>query len=187
MIEHADRVIEILGRGLPAVVAAQALGISESRISQIASDPEIAAKISERRFALQQRYNDLDDKYDEVERQLLDKLSQSLVFIQRPGEIVRSLQIINGAKRRGAAAPEQGAVTQQIVNVILPQQTAERFTVTVNAANQVVRAGEQTLLTMPSAQVSNLLQEHKLNDNRTESRPRPGSRNAIATIEASEL
>lgn len=154
-----EKIIDLLGRNNSAVVVAQALGVTESYVSQIASDPEAAARISELRFASMQKYNDLDDKYNDIEDKLLDKLKESLVFVQRPGELVKSLQVINAAKRRGQTSPDINPVRQTIVSIVLPTQLVQRFT--VNAANQVIKAGEQTLLTMPSAQVGSLLGIHQ--------------------------
>lgn len=178
------KVIELLSLGYPAIVVANATGLSESRISQIASEPAAAEEISAARFSALQKHNTLDNRYDELESKLLDKLEQSLCFIQRPGEIVKSLQVINAAKRKGVAAPETATTMhQRIVNVILPSPILPQFT--VNAANQVIQAGEQTLLTMASQKVGELL-----NDKSQTSRQPAGSRitgTTLKSIEASSL
>lgn len=186
-----EKVISLLGKGLPPVVVANATGISESRVSQIAAEPEAAAEIAELRFANLQVYSDLDDGYNRLEKKLLTKLEDSLCFIQRPGEIVKSLQIVNAAKRRGAESPTNGAIHQQVVTVVLPTQVVRTFT--TDAANQVVQAGEQTLLTIQSSNVAKLLPTPELkqgvtqNDLNRTTRPRPGSNAALAVINAEDL
>ena len=149
-----SRVIALLGQGHPAVTVAASLGISESRISQIASEPEAAAEIAAMRFQHLQKFNDLDDRYLTVEEKLLQKLDDSMVFLQRPMEIARALQIVNQAKRRGQEAPEQTTVHQNIVNISMPTQILQKFM--VNGSNQVVQVGEQMLLTMPSNKIGAL-------------------------------
>lgn len=180
-----EKVINLLGKGLPATMVASATGLTESRISQIAAEPEAAQEIAELRFRNLQQYSDLDDGYNDIERELQKKFKESLIFIQRPGEIARSLQIINAAKRRGADAPTNGVVHQAVVNVILPTQIVRQFT--VNAANQVVQAGEQSLVTIQSGNVAKLLPEVLQNDIDRTPRPRTGSPLAIATIKAEDL
>lgn len=151
------QIISLLGQGHPATTVASALGITESRVSQVASEPEAAAEIANLRYSTLQKYNETDNHYQSLENKLLDKLEQSLVFIQRPMEIARTLQIINGAKRRGQESPQQ-IVHQNIVNITLPAQLLQRFT--VDGANQVVQVGEQTLLTIPSNKVGALANDY---------------------------
>ena len=162
-----DKIIALLGQGHPAAIVAQSLGVSESRISQIASEPEVSAQISALRFESLQKFSDLDTKYLSVEEKLLDKLENSLIFLQRPMEIARALQIVNKTKRRGAESPMATTVQQNIVNISMPTQVLQKFT--VNGQNQVVQVGSQTLLTLPSQKVSSLMKE-KINDSTTEKR-----------------
>ena len=163
-----ERVIALLGQGHPAVTVAASLGISESRVSQIASEPAAQARISELRFQSLQKFNALDDKYLSVEETLLQKLESSMMFLQRPLEIARTLQIINAAKRRGQESPEQATIHQNIVNISMPTQVLQKFT--VNGQNQVVQIGSQTLLTLPSNKVSELVRGAQENDLRPEKR-----------------
>lgn len=173
------KVITLLGQGYPPVTVASSLGITESRVSQIASEPEAAAEIQSLRFNALQKYNDLDSKYLSVEEALLAKLESSLIFLQRPMEIARALQIVNGTKRRGQESPETTQITQNIVNISMPSQVLQKFI--VNGANQVVQAGEQTLLTIPSNQMGALA-----NDLSTKERLPAGTR-AISKITATDL
>ena len=75
----------------------------------------------------------------------------------RPHEIARTLQIVNGAKRRGAGAPERQQPTH-VIALNLPTTIQNRFT--LNSPNQVVRVGVQDLVTIPSAAVPKLLEKH---------------------------
>ena len=78
-------------------------------------------------------------------------------MLLRPAEIARTLQIVNGAKRRGVGAIREQGPTH-IIALNLPLAIQNKFT--VNSSNQVVSAGTQVLVTMPSAAVPRLLESH---------------------------
>ena len=71
-----------------------------------------------------------------------------LPMMYRPMEVLRAIQVINAAKRRGASAPEQVTINNTVINLNLPKHQMQRFI--QNSQGQVVQAGEQTLLTMNS-------------------------------------
>lgn len=143
-----DRAMKLLGSGLAQETVALTLGVSPSYISQLMAQEEFAAQVLELRFLSLQKHNERDSALDSLEDSLIEKLRSSLAFCVRPMEIVKAFQVINGAKRRGASAPEQISHQNNIVTVILPTQVIQK--ITVNAQNQAIRAGEQELITMQS-------------------------------------
>lgn len=143
-----ERALTLLGSGLGPEAVATAVGISVSRISQLLSDPEFAAQVSERRFENLQKHNQRDNDYDDIEDRLIKQLSDVLPLMMRPMEILKAIQVINGAKRRGQSAPESITNQQTVVNIVLPTAMIRQFE--VNANNQVIKAGAQELLTMQS-------------------------------------
>ena len=79
-------------------------------------------------------------------------------------EILKAVQVLNAAKRRGSSAPTNTTTQQTIVNLTLPASITQRFAVNVN--NQVVSVGnedgsQQTLVTIQS---SNMLAAAKLKE-----------------------
>lgn len=148
-----ERALILLGQGtISSEEVAAACGVSPSRISQLLSDVDFAEKVSLLRYENLQKHNARDATYDDIEDKLLDKLKKSLPMMFRPMEILKAIQTINGAKRRGHSAPETIVNQQTIVNLLLPSQITQKFTTNVN--NQVVSVGteesEQSLLTMQS-------------------------------------
>lgn len=147
-----ERALILLGQGINSEAVAAACGVSASRISQLLSQEEFAEKVSLLRYENLQKHNFRDSAYDTLEDALLEKLAHSvrMNMIFRPMEIIKAIQTINGAKRRGHSAPETIVNQQTIVNLILPSQITQKFTTNVN--NQVVSVGsdgeEQALLTM---------------------------------------
>ena len=143
-----ERALKLLGAGVSAESTAAALGVTPSRISQMLADDVFANAVVEARFQHLQKHNERDASYDEVEDLLLAKLKKSLPFILKPDQILNALKTINGAKRRGQSNPETIGAQSTIVQVVLPNIIAQKFT--VNISNQVVKAGEQDLLTIQS-------------------------------------
>jgi hypothetical protein len=143
-----QRALTLLGSGIGAESVAAALGVTPGRISQLLSNEEFAAEVAGLRYKTLQEHNVRDSKYDSLEDRLLEKLERSLGLLMKPEAILKAIATINNAKRRGQSAPQQVANTQNIVNIVMPAVLAEKFT--INTDNQVIRAGEQELMTMPS-------------------------------------
>jgi len=152
-----DRALSLLGSGVPAVSVAAALGVTESRISQLLASPVFTEKVSELRYESLQSYTKRDASYDTLEDKLLLKLEKSLAYMIKPGEILKAIQVVNGATRRGAKAASDSTVSSaNIVNIVLPTIITQKFQ--TNTKNQVIKAGTQELLTLPAHQ---LLKETK--------------------------
>ena len=153
---NIERALSLLGSGVSAEATAAALGVSASRISQLLADEEFANKVAEIKYKKLKSYTERDNKYDEIEDRLLDKLTRSIPLIIKPRDILQSLKVINDAKRRGQQEIEPAVQVNQLVSIVLPQAITENFTVNIN--NQVIKAGNQELLTIPSG---NLLKRHE--------------------------
>lgn len=154
-----ERALILLGQGLSPESVAAAVGVSVSRVSQLLSDPEFAGKVAEARFESLAKHNTRDNKYDSLEDTLIDKLSDCIPYMMRPMEILKSIQVVNQAKRRGASAPEQLLSQQTVVQLVLPTQIFQNFTTNIN--NQVIKAGSQDLVTVQSGAMNSLLAQMK--------------------------
>lgn len=143
-----ERIISLLGTGVAPEQVASALGVTPSYVSQMLSDPAITAQVAELRYEHLQKHNARDNEYDELEDQLVARLKDLMPLMVRPMEVLKSIQVINAAKRRGQSAPQALVASQNIVQITVPTQIINRFT--TNVQNQVIKAGEQELLTMQS-------------------------------------
>lgn len=151
-----EKALKLLGSGISTDQVACALGVSPSRISQLLAQEYFSEKVSALRYENLSKHNDRDSHYDRLEDTLIGKLEKSLPLMMRPETILGAIKVINGAKRRGAAAPDMVNTNSPVVNLIMPNIIAQKFTTNLN--NQVVQAGDQSLLTMPS---NNLLRQMK--------------------------
>lgn len=143
------RALSLLGSGVSTEQTAAALGVTPSAISQLLADQEFADQVAHLRYENLQSHNRRDDKYNDLEDDLLKKLKENLSLIMRPEQIMRALAMVNNAKRRGQSAPEQVSESATILTLVLPTQIVQKFE--TNANNQVISTGEQSLHTMPSS------------------------------------
>lgn len=144
-----ERAMKLLGAGISADQVASALGVTPSYISQLLATESFSSLVSEARYNNLQKHNARDSALDSLEDKLIEKMDRSLPLMTKPESIMRALQIVNAAKRRGASAPNSIVNSQNIVNIILPQKITQKFT--TNVHNQVISAGTQNLLTIQSA------------------------------------
>lgn len=142
-----ERAISLLGQGIPAVAVANALGVSESLISQIVSAN--GEQIAELRYQNLSQHTERDNNYNALEDKLIKKLDEALPLMYKPMDVLRAISVVNSAKRRGATAPEQLPATQAVIQISLPTKIVQHITTNIN--NQVVSAGTQDLVTMQSA------------------------------------
>lgn len=158
-----ERALVLLGQGIGPEIVAAAVGVSVSRISQLVSDPEFAAAIADLRFKNLSKHNERDNRYDALEDTLLEKLEALTPMMFKPGEVVNALTRINAAKRRGSSTPESILGTKEVVALTMPISVIQQFNqnFSVNVHNQVIKAGEQDLVTVQSVRMQDLLTQSR--------------------------
>ena len=142
------KILQMLGNGLSNDIVATAAGVSVSYISQLLSEESFAMQVTQKRFDNLQANTIRDNQYDDIEDKLIEKMRDLLPMMYRPMEVLRAIQVINAAKRRGASAPEQVTINNTVINLNIPRHQMQRFTKSIDG--QVVQAGDQTLVTMSS-------------------------------------
>lgn len=141
-----QKAIKLLGSGLSPGTVATAIGVSESRISQLMSQDDFAAEVTQLRFENLQKHNELDSLYDSMEAKVAKNVEEMLPLITRPADLLKLMSTLNSMKRKGQSAPEQMTHQNTVVNLLMPVQITQKFTTNVN--NQVIQAGDQTLQTI---------------------------------------
>lgn len=152
---HAARLISYLTAGVTPSEAARALGITPGAVTQLMQTPEVSSELEKLREEQVKRSTELDHKYDTIEAKLLEQLERTVPLLLRPGEIANVLTRINQAKRRGVAHQATSA-PPRVLQLNLPVAIQNRFV--VNSSNQVITAGAQDLVTIPSSGVPKLLE-----------------------------
>ena len=159
-----ERALSLLGQGCGPELVASAIGVSVSRISQLLSTPEFAEKVAELRFASLARHNERDQRADRIEDMLLEKLENVIPYITDPMKLVAAYTRINAAKRRGSSSPDAITTQTQVVALNIPSVVINQHVkqdITVNINNQVIKAGNQDLVTVQSASMEKLLARSK--------------------------
>lgn len=160
-----DRALVLLGAGIGGEAVANALGVTPARISQLLAEQPFSDAVSTLRYENLQKHNNRDASYDSIEDRLLEKLETNLSFILKPRDLLQAISVINNAKRRGQSSPDQVVNQQNIVTLILPTIITEKFTVNIN--NQVTRAGEQELHTLPASALLKNVEDASLKRQKT--------------------
>lgn len=150
-LEMKDRVMELLGAGVSQEATASALGVSASYISQLMADEQFSKGVAELRFKQLQAHTVRDNRYDELEDKLLTRMEQSLPMMIKPNEILRAMQVVNAAKRRGSHAVELPTGQHQQVVLNMPVKLVQKFTTNIN--NQVIAVEGQDLITVSPQQL----------------------------------
>jgi hypothetical protein len=158
-----DRALKLLGAGVSPEQTAIALGVSPSRISQLVNDPEFSAKVAEKRFESHTKLNDIDERYEDIEIRLQEKLKDMLTWMTNPGQVLAAIRVINGTQRRGQKSVEAAQEQRQTVSLNMPTMILQNFTLNVN--NQVIKAGDQELITVQSHKMKELLNESRKEPN----------------------
>jgi len=146
-----SRALALLGKGIPPSAVASALGVDPSRITQLLADDGFAAQVVEAKFESLSKHATRDLSIDALEDMLLDKLKETLPFMTRPMEILKSFSVVNAAKRRSLAASDNVTQQQTIVQLNIPAILVQKFS--QNIHNQVTQVGQQSLITIQSSQL----------------------------------
>lgn len=150
-----ERALNLLGQNVPAAQVAMAIGVSESMISQLVSNPEFSAKVFERRYKTLLNHTNRDSVYDDIESQLANKLKDLLPLMLRPMEVLKAISVINSVKRRGQVGDAASISSREVTTIVMPVQVIQHFTKNVN--NQIITAGGKDLTTVQSGRMTDLL------------------------------
>ena len=152
-----DKIIEMLGRGIPAIQVASAVGCEDSYISQLMSDEAIALRVSELKAVHFSHYVEQDARLDSAEEKALSRLTHLVDFITKPGEAARVYATLNAARRRTTDHVGQGNAPAQTVILELPEASRVRFT--MSSDRQVVEIEGRSLTTMPAKSLAAQLEQ----------------------------
>ena len=172
----------MLGRGIPAIQVAAAVGCDDSYISQLLSSEEISLQVQVLRAEHFSEFMEQDARVDTAESAALARVETLIPFITRPAEAVRVYAVLNAAKRRTADARQSGVAPAQTVVLDMPEAARVRFTLT--ADRQVIEIEGRSMTTMPARSLASQLEQR--NAARLLSAPIPARLN-MAMIKPSEI
>lgn len=149
-----SRALELLGAGFTQAQTASAIGVEESRISQLMAREDFRAAVSEKKYAALNKHNKMDEDLDRIESKLTARLEKVLPLMLKPEQVMKGLQIVNAAKRRGAGVSQNVAPNLTVIALTIPQRAITQFAKT--AENTIVEIDGTSLLPLQSSKMSEL-------------------------------
>ena len=151
-----ERIVEMLSAGIRPTNVAEAVGVTESYISQIAE--ECKDQILAARATRTSQHIQHDLTLDTVEDRALGRLSQVLNTVTDPMKLAGVFKVLNGAKRRHESLGNQQS-TATVVELELPQ--IAKVAIRMNTQKQVIEVGGRSMITMQSTAVEKMLERRK--------------------------
>lgn len=153
-----EKILDLLGAGVPQVQVATAVGVDESYVSQLMAEDWFRGAVQERRAAHAVESIEHDEKIDSIERRAWERIDKLLPLETNLMKLLKVAQVANAAKRKSevAVASTQPAT---IVNIALPQSALVQFKMTSD--KQVIEIEGRSMNTMPSHVVQSKLREKK--------------------------
>jgi hypothetical protein len=187
MIDKAKG-LQLLGAGLGPVDVGKALGCDPSFVSQWLMEEDFRQQVLVLRIQSLQASTERDKRIDAIEDTLIEKLKDAMPYMVKTREILQAFAVLNGAKRRGAQVTGDLNLTQNIVQITLPETARKTYFPTVNAQGEVVQVGDRVTVTKP---LNALLEERlkkrientedvSFQENKDDSHERPEAERATA-------
>lgn len=165
------RILRLLAQGLAPSVVASAVGCEPSYISQLLADPVFENELKDLKYSILTEATDRDDKINKLEDKMIDRIASDVehnpVAFRNTMERVRALSLVNALKRRGAGADinSSGQTINNIVTLVLPTQVVSRYCqYEKDINNQVIKTGDQNLITMQAGQLKSFIEHIGNND-----------------------
>lgn len=155
-----EKIIALLGSGVPATQVASACGVSDSYVSQILSEEGVQEKVQELRTEKAMRYVEHDEKLDSDEAAALKLVRRNIHngFL-KPMETLRHFQILNAARRRSDTGQTQADAPSTVIALNIPAAAIVQFKLTHE--RQVIEVEGRSLVPLPAAQVAKMARERK--------------------------
>jgi len=155
-----ENMSKLLGSGVDPGIVAQMVGCSQSYINECMEDDKFAQAVVAGRMQAAAKHVEHDANIDDLEKDILVKLKQSLAWCNKPEILLRAFDVLNKAQRRAGIndlgrAPQAGTV----INITLPPVMVNA--IKLNAQGQVVQVGERELVTLDSKSFGHLADGHK--------------------------
>lgn len=162
-----SRILDFLGQGIGASTVANAVGVTESYISQLLADETFRGEVRRRRMEALQETTALDQTYHRIEVKAAEKLENAVAFMSNPKQLLEIIKTVNNTKRRGAGSEPTEQQAGMVIELRLPTGIAAKFvdtkTIQRDQNNQILQTGDQVLIT---AQAQSIRDAHRKEDSK---------------------
>ena len=152
-----DQAIALLCQGLSTSQIAAACGVSDSYISQLRADPEVASKVAAMGAEITIADLQFDSRLERAESLALERIEKSIGFANL-GQALAAFRILNGAKKRKESmlGGDSPAITVN-VNLTLPAASVPRYV--TNSANEIIEVEGKTMVSATPKSLDKILLE----------------------------
>lgn len=139
-----EQIRDMLIQGVSPVQVSNALGLTESYVSQLLGNEDFSAEVQAGKVALLAEDVAYDEKIQRVEESYLDRIEEKSKFANLQ-QSLQAFKILNGAKkRRDAHTASQTPGVGVIVNIQLPDAIIPSYV--TNSKNEIVEVQGQTMV-----------------------------------------
>ncbi len=154
-----DRLLELLGAGLSASVAASAVGVTPGYVSQLMEEEDFRLEVQIRRAGKAQAAIAVDESWDSVEKQAIDRMKQMMPMITKPADLIKIAEIANRAKRTARELEGADGGAAPTVSFTIPAGAEVHFQ--MNSSSQVIQIDGRSTEALPIQQLQKRLAERK--------------------------
>jgi len=138
-----ELLIAYLAQNIPSSQAAAAVGISESRVSQLLNDPDFAQKLEAQKVAISSKDVSFDDNLDTVEETLLENVLKRAPFMDAKASLL-GLRVVSGISRRRDRRVNPPERIGTVVNIMLPAALTPHYV--MNGQSEIVEVEGRTMI-----------------------------------------
>lgn len=163
-----ERAAQFLASEMSHRQVALALGLTEGRVSQLASEKDVINRVAELVSAANEETRKRDRSYRVLESSIIDQVHNNLEMASF-SEQVRALQVVSdirvetdkstSVKKAGNAGGGPGV---HLNLVLSPSVTG--LVHTTNERNEIITVDEKPMISMPSASVEQIMQQELVKD-----------------------
>ena len=152
-----DKILSMLGNGIPAVVVAASCGVTPGYISQLQADSDFAERLANLKVTSLTKQTDRDEKLDRLEDAAILKMEELLPYATKPMEVTRIFQTLNAAKRRGLNNQDVPVASLQVITLNMPMQVINNFKLTEK--REVIEVNDRALVTMQGSSLLKIVEQ----------------------------
>ena len=155
---NLERIAKLLAIGIPATQVANAVGITDGRLSQLVSEStELQSLITANKAIIATQEVNKVATLEGIERDLIDKIGGLVGELDSLGEGVRALEGIMKIKASKSASPETSRPGQ--ATILINNLVHSRLELVLSSSNEIASIEGRSMTTMPKKQVLELVKE----------------------------
>lgn len=168
MAIDSQKLIGYAARGVPGAMIATALGVSESRISQLLQEELVVSKVEQKRAELAIKDLETVTTLETVKGNLLHRIGDLVGDTESLGEAVTSYEKLDRIQsmKEGRGSESEDGVRQ--ITMQVPIFIQNNISVITSQKNEIIDIDNRSMATMPTLDVHRMIKEQKNAQNTTQ-------------------